>query len=227
VPYADFVDPQSLNLYSYVRNNPLSRFDPDGHELIKLGQHTDDEINARTKEINNQLKDKSLSADARSALKAEKTTLGLEKQGNAVIGNLLSKLDQTGQRNGLQLSNFTLSTDTKNDFASATNPEGLKQLTNDQAFVIQNKSKYGGTIYVRTEPENGFYQQSRRSSDFGYFGASAISHEQIHPNGGGEYPAYQRQLGVFEGFHNYFQNQQLYQTLDDLIRGGIDANKPH
>ncbi len=25
VPYADFSDPQSLNLYSYVRNNPLSR----------------------------------------------------------------------------------------------------------------------------------------------------------------------------------------------------------
>jgi RHS repeat-associated protein len=31
VPYANFGNPQSLNLYSYVRNNPLSRFDPDGH----------------------------------------------------------------------------------------------------------------------------------------------------------------------------------------------------
>src|SRR5258708_2490545 len=31
VPYAQLDDPQSLNLYSYVRNNPLSRFDPDGH----------------------------------------------------------------------------------------------------------------------------------------------------------------------------------------------------
>jgi RHS repeat-associated protein len=31
VPYARFGDPQSLNLYSYVRNNPLSRNDPDGH----------------------------------------------------------------------------------------------------------------------------------------------------------------------------------------------------
>jgi RHS repeat-associated protein len=31
VPYADFGDPQSLNLYSYVRNNPLARIDPDGH----------------------------------------------------------------------------------------------------------------------------------------------------------------------------------------------------
>lgn len=31
VPYANLDDPQSLNLYSYVRNNPLARTDPDGH----------------------------------------------------------------------------------------------------------------------------------------------------------------------------------------------------
>ena len=31
MPYAVLGDPQSLNLYSYVRNNPLSRIDADGH----------------------------------------------------------------------------------------------------------------------------------------------------------------------------------------------------
>ncbi len=31
VPYAKLDDPQSLNLYAYVRNNPLSRVDLDGH----------------------------------------------------------------------------------------------------------------------------------------------------------------------------------------------------
>ncbi len=34
VPYADFSDPQTLNLYAYVRNNPLNRTDPDGHVCI-------------------------------------------------------------------------------------------------------------------------------------------------------------------------------------------------
>ncbi len=33
IPYAEFRDPQTLNLYSYVRNNPLNRIDPDGHKM--------------------------------------------------------------------------------------------------------------------------------------------------------------------------------------------------
>ena len=32
VPYAVFGDPQSLNLYGYVRNDPVTRNDPTGHE---------------------------------------------------------------------------------------------------------------------------------------------------------------------------------------------------
>jgi hypothetical protein len=32
VPYSDLSNPQSLNLYGYVNNNPLSRADADGHE---------------------------------------------------------------------------------------------------------------------------------------------------------------------------------------------------
>ncbi len=31
VPYSDLANPQSLNLYGYVNNNPLSHSDPDGH----------------------------------------------------------------------------------------------------------------------------------------------------------------------------------------------------
>jgi hypothetical protein len=34
VPYANFGDPQSLNLYAYVRNNPNTGIDVDGHYLI-------------------------------------------------------------------------------------------------------------------------------------------------------------------------------------------------
>jgi hypothetical protein len=41
VPYAKLGDPQSLNLYAYVRNNPLSRFDPDGHYTCADGSKCD------------------------------------------------------------------------------------------------------------------------------------------------------------------------------------------
>jgi RHS repeat-associated protein len=34
VPYAQLDDPQSLNLYAYVQNNPLVRVDADGHCLV-------------------------------------------------------------------------------------------------------------------------------------------------------------------------------------------------
>src|SRR5205809_925151 len=34
VPYADFADPQSLNLYTYVRNIPTSKADADGHDPL-------------------------------------------------------------------------------------------------------------------------------------------------------------------------------------------------
>ncbi len=39
VPYANFGNPQSLNLYSYVQNNPTTVGDPDGHdgETLLLG----------------------------------------------------------------------------------------------------------------------------------------------------------------------------------------------
>jgi RHS repeat-associated protein len=36
VPFADLANPQSLNLYSYVANNPLNRTDPLGHNWFDI-----------------------------------------------------------------------------------------------------------------------------------------------------------------------------------------------
>jgi hypothetical protein len=33
IPYAEFENPQTLNLYSYGNNNPLTNTDPDGHDV--------------------------------------------------------------------------------------------------------------------------------------------------------------------------------------------------
>ncbi len=41
VPFADLSNPQSLNLYAYVQNNPLTSTDPDGHEKCQDGTEAD------------------------------------------------------------------------------------------------------------------------------------------------------------------------------------------
>jgi len=48
VPYADTDNPQSLNLYSYVLNNPLSHRDPDGHSCAPDTSSTDPKTGALT-----------------------------------------------------------------------------------------------------------------------------------------------------------------------------------
>jgi len=138
-----------------------------------------------------------------------------------VVGALLKALDKTGQRNGLTLKDFTLTTDTKKDFEKYATTDALKNLVNDQAFVIQGNTQFSGTIYIRTEPAEGFYQLSQRFSDFVYYGASSVRHEQEHLLGRGEGPAYRVQDNVLHGFQNYFQNSELYKTLDGALHEAI------
>jgi RHS repeat-associated protein len=42
VPYAKLADPQSLNLYSYVENNPINGIDPEGHMGMSVAMSTID-----------------------------------------------------------------------------------------------------------------------------------------------------------------------------------------
>lgn len=41
IPYASLANPQSLNLYSYVKNNPLRQADPDGHCCVEEEEATE------------------------------------------------------------------------------------------------------------------------------------------------------------------------------------------
>jgi len=70
VPYAKLDSPQSLNLYAYVENNPLTRVDVDGHEFADLAAFA------------NQLK-----SDAQSFAQSHPMTMGIAKGvGNATLG---------------------------------------------------------------------------------------------------------------------------------------------
>ena len=50
VPYAKLDDPQRLNLYAYVRNNPLSRADLDGHDWAKAWEKLKASVSQMTAE---------------------------------------------------------------------------------------------------------------------------------------------------------------------------------
>src|ERR1700690_2311902 len=61
VPYAEFGDPQSLNLYAYVRNNPVTNRDEDGHYDDKCGggdKKCEKGVNKFDKQVQKDLKSK-------------------------------------------------------------------------------------------------------------------------------------------------------------------------
>jgi RHS repeat-associated protein len=83
VPYSKVDNPQTLNLYAYVLNNPLTRFDPDGHEVDLNGtdkQKAEEQsrlaANA-TRTDKNGLKESSLFKNVTD--KSGKTTMVLDK----------------------------------------------------------------------------------------------------------------------------------------------------
>jgi RHS repeat-associated protein len=84
VPYAKLDDPQSLNLYSYVRNNPLSRTDPDGHFWQELKNWW-----SYNHWVNNAGLENALAKDAQSALgtmNKQGVTVGDKSSGQAFSG---------------------------------------------------------------------------------------------------------------------------------------------
>lgn len=93
---------------------------------------------------------------------------------------------------------------------------------NDQAFVLQGYGSLSGTVYIRTEPSEGFYQLSQRYSDYVYYGASALAHEESHLFARfNEKNAFYVQDMVFHEFKNYFQNPGLYGGLDESLHQAI------
>lgn len=208
-------DPQTWNLYVYVRNNPLRYSDPEGEERIKLGDSEEnlkrelEEARRTKKEID---KDKSLAKDERKKQladqKAKINTLEKKLEGTRIVNSFLKALDKIGERNGLQLSDFELTTDGKNDFPGLSE-ENRKRLLGADAFT--NVPGEGGTIFIRTETPEGFYRLSQTFPDFIYYGASGVAHEKYHRDNKGEIhsKAFERQKVVLKKFEKYYTNRSI------------------
>jgi RHS repeat-associated protein len=94
VPYAKLDNPQTLNLYAYVGNNPLSRIDADGHYEISCGSGSKNCNQKELDRINKQIaKDQVSKNKARAAAAGAYGGLG-EKN-----GVIISVVDQPDSKN--------------------------------------------------------------------------------------------------------------------------------
>jgi hypothetical protein len=136
---------------------------------------------------------------------------------------MLKALDKIGERNGLQLSDFELTTDGKNDFSNLSDAE-KKKIEGSQAFT--NVPNEGRTIFIRTEVQFGFYRMAQTYSDYVFYGASALAHEQYHRDarpGHLHSEAFQRQKDVLKKFEHYYTIRPFYDAHLKEVQGGVDG----
>jgi hypothetical protein len=89
VPYADLSNPQSLNLYGYVGNNPLSREDDDGHkENTPAGQPGAPGCNgSNTQGCSNQAQQQNTTQkQTTSFVNSDRVKLAATGIGNVIVG---------------------------------------------------------------------------------------------------------------------------------------------
>jgi RHS repeat-associated protein len=103
VPYAVFGDPQSLNLYTYVRNDPVSRADADGHEVDLDNKKKADRDETQRRLVSNTSKAEQKLFKSVTDPKTGKTTLALTDAAKSFKGDhtvAYTRLaDAIGQKN--------------------------------------------------------------------------------------------------------------------------------
>ena len=87
VPYAKLDNPQSLNLYAYVANNPLSRIDPDGHYECNGSKDQCAQIQT-----------------ALNLAKAAVKNLGADSKEGKAIQKVIDLYGDAGKKNGVNVS---------------------------------------------------------------------------------------------------------------------------
>ena len=215
----------------------MAFLDPTGMERVRLGQHSDEEIDRLRKEKEQQIKqgkkDGTLTKHQEKQLKAERNTLALEKEGNRLVNNLINALP-ANERQGLQVSDFTLTTDpTGADFMSdpqfvagaGSDPQGLANAAGKKAMF--RLTGYSQELFINTTTSN-IKDMMSGDRDWITYGATVVKHEQSHRDKDyNEFQAYSEQKRVLEQFGpGAFSRPEVYQNHLDFINRNINSNKP-
>jgi hypothetical protein len=120
VPYANFGNPQSLNLYAYVENNPTTLGDPDGHQGNQ--SHADAAWTGSCSTTKNDCKAAwSTDAAAKAANQSAQNTWTTTTQGQNTLSYSFTKNTTTEHADG---SITSVSTTTTATFSTAKGHEG-------------------------------------------------------------------------------------------------------
>jgi RHS repeat-associated protein len=179
VPYAHFGNPQSLNLYTYVNNNPTTFTDPDGHCVSALISQCNSDPSVEVAEDYGS--DGNVAAQA-ATNKQDNTPVQEPQRQAQNTQSLAAQVPSAAKAaiaNALNASNSPTADDKKGGF----HEESVKWGTDASGNVIVSPSVPGAYAPPGTNPTTNF-TPANPQTDQNLATVDGFAH--IHPKGGGD-----------------------------------------